>query len=274
MEDISKIMSRSRLSSVPNVDCWTENDNPTYEPMDRQQSEISTSILRPFRDTCQQCGNGFFVHFFITCNCKANYCCSCVALIHECTSCKEFLGNTCLFTKTKLFNNKISMHKCIFQKEDESSKYSPSLKTLLYTDSVILYKEISSLLDIFTENKLSEENSNYVFYTILKKLNLVENNLLIHYDRLFKDCLNKTRNKVKINMNYISNVTKITNYKNMKDFGENINLFLQEGQICSDRKKKTISVTQGYNKKILYLKFLFTIVVITTFLTLIHLFNI
>jgi hypothetical protein len=120
---------------------------------------------------------------------------------------------------------------------------------------------------------LSEENSNYVFYTILRKLNLVENNLLIHYDNLFKDCLNKTRNKVKINMNYISNITKISNYKNIKDFGENINIFLQEGQICSDRKKKTISVTQGYNEKILYLKFLFTIVVITTFLTLIHLFN-
>jgi hypothetical protein len=273
MEDISKIMSRSRLSSVPNVESWTENDNPTYEPMERQQSEISTSILRPFRDTCQKCLNGFFVHFFITCNCKANYCCSCVALIHECTSCKEFLGNNCSFTKTKLFNNKISMHKCIFQKEDENSTYSPSLKTLLYTDSVINYKEISSLLDIFTENKLNEENSNYVFYTILRKLNLIENNLLIHYDDLFKDCLNKTRNKMKINMNYISNITKISNYKNIKVFGENINIFLQEGQINSDRKKKTISETQGYNEKILYLKFLFTVVVITTFLTLIHLFD-
>ena len=272
MEEISKIIGRHRLSSEP-IENWTENENLTYEPMERLQSVISTSILRPNRDTCQKCLNGFFVHFFITCKCKATYCCSCVALIHECTSCKEFLGKECSFTKTKLFNNRISMHKCIFQKEEENSKYSQSLKTLLYTDSVKLYKEISSLLDIFTENKLSEENSNYVFYTILNRLNLVENNLLIHYDRLFEDCLNKTKNKVKINMNYISNVTKITSYRNKKDFGENINLFLQEGQICSDRKKKTISVTQGYNRKILYLKILFTIVVITTFLILIHLFN-
>ena len=109
-------------------------------------------------------------------------------------------------------------------------------------------------VDIFTKNEL-------------------KNNLQTHYDRLPKICLNRTKNKVKINMNYISNVTKITSYKNEKDFGENINLFLQEGQICSERKKKTISVTQGYNRKMLYLKFLFTIVVITTFLILIHLFN-
>jgi hypothetical protein len=283
MEDITKMVkSRSRLSSVPNIEYWTENDHDskfnvtidsTYEPMEKQQSDISTNIFRPFRDTCKHCGSGFFVHFFITCSCKANYCCSCVALISDCTTCKQFLGSTCLFTKTQLFNNKISMHKCMFQKEEENSKYSQSLKTLLYTDSVKLYKEISSLLDIFTENKLSEENSNYVFYTILNRLNLVENNLLIHYDRLFEDCLNKTKNKVKINMNYISNVTKITSYRNKKDFGENINLFLQEGQISSERKKKTINITQGYDRKMLYLKFLFTIVVIATLLILIHLFK-
>ena len=157
MEDITKMVkSRSRLSSVPNIEYWTENDHDskfnvtidsTYEPMEKQQSDISTNIFRPFRDTCKHCGSGFFVHFFITCSCKANYCCSCVALINDCINCKERLGSTCLFTKTKLFNNKISMHKCMFQKEEESSKYSPSLKTLLYTDSVKLYKEISSLLD-------------------------------------------------------------------------------------------------------------------------------
>ena len=78
---------------------------------------------------------------------------------------------------------------------------------------------------------------------------------------------------MKINMNYISNITKISNYKNIKVFGENIDIFLQEGQINSDRKKKTISETQRYNEKILCLKFLFTVVVITTFLTLIHLFD-
>jgi hypothetical protein len=165
------------------------------------------------------------------------------------------------------------MHKCIFQKEEENSTYSPSLKTLLYTNSVTNYKEISSLLDIFTENKLNEENSNYVFHTILRKLNLIEENLLIHYDDLFKDCLYKTQNKMKINMNFISNITKISNYKNTTVFGENIDIFLQEGKINSDKKKKTISETKRYSEKILCLKFLFTIVVITTFLTLFHLFD-
>jgi hypothetical protein len=273
MEEISKIIGRHRLSSEPINESWTENDNLTYEPMERQQSEISTSILRPFRDTCQKCLNGFFVHFFITCKCKATYCCSCVALIHECTSCKEFLGKECSFTKTKLFNNRISMHKCIFQKEEENCMYSPSLKTLLYTDSVTNYKEISSLLDIFTENKLNEENSNYVFHTILRKLNLIDEKLLIHYDVLFKDCLYKTQNKMKINMNFISNITKITNYKNTTVFGKNIDIFLQEGKINSDKKKKTVSRTKRYSEKILCLKFLFTIVVTTTFLSVFHLFK-
>jgi hypothetical protein len=100
-------------------------------------------------------------------------------------------------------------------------------------------------VDIFTKNKLKK-------------------NLQTHYDRLSEDCLNKTKNKVKINMNYRSNVTKITSYNIEKDFGENINLFLQEGRISSERKKKTINITQGYDKKMLYLKFLFTIVVIST----------
>ena len=274
--------TKSRNSSVTNIDCWIESDpdlklnvtiDSIYEPMVKQQSDISTGIFRPFRDSCKHCGNAFLVHFFVTCSCKASYCCSCVALINNCTNCQQFLGSTCLFSKTQMFNNKISMHECMFQKKEESSKYSQSLKTLLYTDSVKLYKEISSLLDIFTDNKLNEENSNYIFYTINNRLNLVENNLLIHYDKLFEDCLNKTLHKVRMNVNYISNVTKIKHYKNKKDFGENINLFLLQGQISSERKKKTINMTQGYDRKMLYLKFLFTIVVVATLLIIIHLFK-
>jgi hypothetical protein len=56
-------------------------------------------------------------------------------------------------------------------------------------------------VDIFTKNKL-------------------KNNLQTHYDRLPEICLNKTRNKVKINMNYRSNVTKITSYNIEKDVGK------------------------------------------------------
>ena len=100
-------------------------------------------------------------------------------------------------------------------------------------------------VDVFTKDKL-------------------KNNLQIHYDKLSENCLNRTKDKVKIKMNYKSNVTKITTYNIEKDFGEIINLFLQEGQIYSEKKKKTISIIQGYNEKLLYLKFLFTIVVIST----------
>jgi hypothetical protein len=94
--------------------------------MEKQQSDISTNI---------------------SCSCKANYYCSYVALTSDCTTCKQFLGSTCLFTKTKLVNNKIIMHKCMFQKEEENSKYSRLLKTLLYTDSVKLYKFLEPLLE-------------------------------------------------------------------------------------------------------------------------------
>ena len=63
MEEISKIIGRHRLSSEP-IESWTENENLTYEPMERHQSVISTSILRPIRDTCQKCLNGFFFLFY------------------------------------------------------------------------------------------------------------------------------------------------------------------------------------------------------------------
>jgi hypothetical protein len=271
--------TKSRNSSVPNIDYWIDSDpdlklnvtvDSIYEPM-KQLSEISTGVFKPFRDCCKHCGNAYLVHFFVTCSCKASFCCSCVAQINNCTNCQQFLGATCLFTKTQMFNRTISMHECMFQRKEENSKYSQSLKTLLYTDSVKLYKEISSLLDIFTDNRLNEENSNFIFYKINNQLNLVEEDLLIHYDKLFEDYLHKTLHKVKMNVNYISNVTKITHYKNVKDFGENINLFLQQGQNSSERKKKIVNKTRKYDRKILYIKFLFTIVIVTTLLLIIKL---
>ena len=51
-------------------------------------------------------------------------------------------------------------------------------------------------------------------------INKLKNNLQTYYDRLPEICLNKTRNKVKINMNYKSNVTKITSYNIEKEIGK------------------------------------------------------
>jgi hypothetical protein len=59
-----------------------------------------------------------------------------VTLTSDCTTFKQYLGSTCLPTKTKLINNEIIMHECMFQKEEENSKHSRLLKNLLYTDSV------------------------------------------------------------------------------------------------------------------------------------------
>jgi hypothetical protein len=269
-----------RDSSVPSLKgYWIDSDpsfklniglNSVYEPM-AQLSEISTGVFKPNRDCCKKCGNAYLVHFFITCSCTASFCCSCIAQINNCTSCQQFLGATCLFTKSQMFNKTISMHECMFQRNQETTTYSQSLKNLMYTDSVYIYKEISALLDIFTEIRLNEENSNFIFYKINNQLNLVKESLLIHYDKLFSDSLHKTLHKVKMNVNYISNVTKINHFKNEKDFGENINIFLKQGQDSSERKKKIVNKTRKYDRKILYIKFLFTIVLVTVLLLIVKL---
>ena len=56
-------------------------------------------------------------------------------------------------------------------------------------------------VDIFTTNKL-------------------KNNLQTYYDRLLEICLDKTKNKVKINTNYKTNVTKIISYNIVKEIDE------------------------------------------------------
>ena len=119
--------SRSRLSSVPNIDYWIESDRDSklnvtidsiYEPMVKQQSDISTGIFRPFRDSCKHCGNGFLVHFFVTCSCKASYCCSCVALISDCTT---FLEALVYLQKHKCLTIKFPCINACFRKKKKTA---------------------------------------------------------------------------------------------------------------------------------------------------------
>ena len=275
-------MDKSTPSSIPSLKAyWIDGmDDPelklnvgpdsVYEPM-AQLSEISTGVFKPYRDCCKKCGNSFMVHFFITCSCTASFCCSCMSQINDCTSCHQFLGATCLFTKTQMFNKRINMHECMLQREQENTTYSQSLKNLMYTDSVYIYKEISALLSIFTEIKLNEENSNFIFCKINNTLNLVEDNQLIHYDKLFSDYLHRFQNQVKKNVIYISNVTKIKHFTNEKHFGEHINIFLKHGQDSSERKKMEVNKTRKYNRKILYIKMLFTTSLLIVFLIIVKL---
>ena len=156
-----------------------------------------------------------------------------------------------------MFNKQIKGHKCLLQREEENTTYSQILKNLMYTDCVYDYKEMIALLTIFTEVKLSEENANFIFCRINKTLNSVEDSHLVHYDKLFSDYLHRFQNQVKKNVVYISNVTKIRHFINEKHFSEHIDLFLNHGQNCSDKKKMEVNETRKYNRKILYIKMLF-----------------
>ena len=44
-------------------------------------SEISETVLNPFRDSCKRCLNSYMIQFIIICTCKNAYCCSCVSEI-------------------------------------------------------------------------------------------------------------------------------------------------------------------------------------------------
>ena len=135
----------------------TKHDS-LYEPM---SSEISAGVFKPHRDSCSQCGTSFMSHFFVTCTCNLSYCCACLSLNDYCMDCHMFLGAGSTFTKTPMFAKHIGGHNCYLQKEDQTMKYGPGLKDLLFSSKIHRYKECSSLLTLFTEQKLDEEVSNF-----------------------------------------------------------------------------------------------------------------
>ena len=124
-------------------------------------------------------------HFFITCLCTLSYCCSFIPLNDYCLTCHQFLGTSSIFTKTPMFSKNIGGHNCYLQREEQTTKYSPGLKKLLFSNKIYKYKEIASLLTLFTEHRLDSDNSNFVFNRIFKILISLEAGHITHYDNLF-----------------------------------------------------------------------------------------
>ena len=85
----------------------------------------------------------------------------------------------------------------------------------------------SSLLTLFTEQRLGNENSNFVFQRIYKILVSLECGQITFYDDLFRELfLHKYRTQIKKNVNFINNITKIKKFKKGTNFAKGINLFL------------------------------------------------
>ena len=100
--------------------------------------------------------------------------------------------------KTPMFSKQIGGHNCYFQREDQTTKYSPRLKELLFSNEIYKYKIIASLLTLFTEHKLDSDNFNFVFNRIYKILISLEAGQTTHYDDLFCELfLHRYRTQVK-----------------------------------------------------------------------------
>ena len=244
----------------------TKQDS-VYEPM---SSEISATIFKPHRDSCSQCGTSFMSHFFITCPCTLSLCCSCLSLNDYCITCHQFLGSGSIFTKTPMFSKHIGGHKCYLQKDEYSIKYSPGLKNLLFSHKIHKYKEASSLLTIFLEQKLDIENSNFIFHRIYQILNTIESDQITFFDDLFSELfLNKYRTQVKKNVTFYSNITKVKNFKREKNLSEGINFFLDFGQTNSNRQIKEQRMIKSDDKKVQFYNMFFILSLAIIFLTVI-----
>ena len=241
----------------------TKHDS-LYEPM---SSEISAGVFKPHRDSCSQCGTSFMSHFFVTCTCNLSYCCACLSLNDYCMDCHMFLGAGSTFTKTPMFAKHIGGHNCYLQKDDQTMKYGPGLKDLLFSSKVHRYKECSSLLTLFTEQKLDEEVSNFVFRRIYTILTSLECGQITFYDDLFREqFLNKYRTQIKKNLNFYSNITKIKFFKKGTNFAEDINFFLNFGENYSKRSLLEQKRVKSYDAKVMYLKMFFIFVLTTMIL--------
>ena len=99
-----------------------------------------------------------------------------------------------IFTKTPMF----------------STKYSPGLKDILFSNRIYKYKEIASLLTLFTEHRLDSDNSNFVFNRIYRILISLEAGQITHYDDLFCELfLHRYRTQVKKKVMFLTNITKV-----------------------------------------------------------------
>ena len=120
-------------------------------------------------------------------------------------------------------------------------------------DKVYKYKECSSLLSLFTEQRLDDENLNFVFQRIYKILASLECGQITLYDDLFRELfLNKYRTQINKNMNFISNITKIKNFKKGTNFAEDINFFFNLGEHNSKRNLMEQRMVKSYDKKVIY----------------------
>ena len=152
---------------------------------------------------------------------------------------------------------------------NQTTKYSPGLKELLFSNRISKYKEISSLLTLFTEQRLDSGNSNFLFNRIHKILISLEAGQITYYDDLFCELfLHRYRTQVKKYVNFLNNITKVKHFKKRINFAESINFFLDQGENNSNRHLMEQRMVKSYDKKILYLK-MFFIFILTTIILLV-----
>ena len=109
-----------------------------------------------------------------------------------------------------------------------------------------------------------------MFHRIYKILISLETEQITFYNDLFCEIfLNKYRTQVKKNVNFITNVTKVKNFKRGINFSKSINLFLDFGLTNSNRQLKEQRMVNSYDKKVQYLNMFFIFTLATMTLTVI-----
>ena len=133
--------------------------------------------------------------------------------------------------KTPMFSKQIGGHNCYFQREDQTTKYSPGLKELLFSNRIYKNKEIASLFTLFTEHSPDSDNSNFVFNKLYKILISLETGQITYYDDLFCELfLHRYRTRVKKNVMCLTNIHKVRHFKRKITFSKSINFFLDQGE--------------------------------------------
>ena len=161
------------------------------------------------------------------------------------------LGTSSIFTKTPIFSKHIGGYDCYFQTENQTTKYSPGLKELLFSNKIYQYKEIASLLTPFTEHRLESDNSNFVFNRIFKILISLEAGHITHYDNLFCELfLHRYLTQVNKNVMFLTNITKVRHFKRKINLSESINFFLDQGKSNSDKHLMELEMVEENDKKV------------------------
>ena len=97
-----------------------------------------------------------------------------------------------------------------------------------------------------------------MFHRIYKILISIETEQITFYNDLFCEIfLNKYRTQVKKNVHFITNITKVKNFKRGINFSESINFFLDFGETNSNRQLMEQRMVKSYDKKVQYLNMFF-----------------